>query len=192
MDTYGKRIKFDIDNFKFDISCTMTIEKSFEPVITWVEDNMNRIFCIGKFMSRFKDTLKECDIDVVNTKYDSTRMDGIDYEINDRISIRVTLVDQLLFPKANSLYVLFLERFDTGSDFRSFVHSYYFIEFKKDEYIKCTDEWHRAPFNGSSLSQEEYLTFDEKLRSAVDRQIADIDKEFKSKNTRKSSSIELR
>ncbi|MBR5297004.1 MAG: hypothetical protein IKU29_03940 [Parabacteroides sp.] len=189
MDTYGKRMKFD--NFKFDITCKITIENSFEPVITWIEDNMNKIFCIGKFMSRFKDTLEECDIAVVNTKYDSS-MDCIDYEINDRISIRVTLIDQLLFPKANSLYVLFLERFDTGCDFRSFVHSYYFIEFKKDEYIKCTDEWHRAPFNGSSLSPEEYLAIDEKLHIAVDRQIFDIDKEFKSKNTQKSSSIELR
>lgn len=170
----------------------MTIEKSFEPVITWVEDNMNRIFCIGQFMSRFKDTLKECDIDVVSTKYDSTCMDCIDYEINDKIFIRVTSMDRSIIPKDNSLYVLFLERFDTGCDFRSFVHSYYIIEFKKDEYIKCTDEWHRAPFNGSSLSPEEYLAFDEKLRIAVDRQIADIDKEFKSKKTRKSSSIELR
>lgn len=190
MDTYGKRIKSD--PFKFDITSTITIENSFEPVITWVEDNMNRIFCIGKFMSRFKDTLKECDIDVVNVKYDSTRMDGIDYEINDRISIRVTSWARSIIPKNNSLYVLFVERIDTGSGFRNIVHSYYIIEFKKDEYIKCTDEWHRPSFGDIVIPPEEYKAIDEKLRIAVDRQIADIDKEIKSKKTRKSSSIELR
>lgn len=190
MDTYGKRIKSG--PFKFDITTTITIENTFEPVITWVEDNMNKIFCIGKFMSGFKDTLKECDIDVVDTKYDPTRMDGIDYEINDRISIRVTSMDRSIFPKDNSLYVLFLERWDEGSGSHSVVHSYYIIEFKKDEYIKCTDEWHRSSFGDIAVPPEEYLAFDEKLRIAVDRQISDIDKEFKSKNARKSSSIELR
>ena len=174
------------EDIKFDISCKMTIEKSFEPVATWVEDNMGIIFCIGQFMSRFKDTLKESGINITNVTYDSNHITGIDYNINDEMLIRVTSMNDLIIPKTNSLCVLLME----SGDLHSFVHSYYTIEFKKDEYIKCTDEWHRSSSKYIPETSEEYTALDEKLHVAVDKQIADFDKEIKIKNIRKYSSIE--
>ena len=178
------------EDIKFDISCKITIQQSFEPVATWVEDNMNRIFCIGQFMSRFKDILEECGINISDVIYDLNHMDCIDYDINDKMFIRITTQDCSILPKDNSLYVLLLERFGSDSDLRTFIHSYYNIEFRKDEYIRCINEWHRSSNNGMPSSPEEYKSIDEKLHVAVDRQIADIDKEIQIKNTRKSSLVE--
>ena len=165
------------EDIRFDITCKMTIEKSFEPLVTWVEDNMNIIFCIGKFMSRFKDTLKESGIDITNVTYDSNHITGVDYNINDEMFIRVSSMNDAIIPKTNSLCVSLIEHCDS----HSFVHSYYIIEFKKDEYIKCTDEWHRSSSNIIPETSEEYKAIDEKLHIAVDKQISDIDKEIKIK-----------
>ena len=187
MKQFDCKDKHEKDDVSFGISLKMTIEKSSEPVITWLEDNTNRIFCIGRFMSRFKETLKECGIDVVNTKYDSTNFDGINYEINDKIFIRVSSKDQSsLFPINNNLHILFMEKIDTSCGSRNFVHSYYIIEFKKDEYIKCINEWHMSSSKHSKYVPElkEYKEIDEKLHIAVDKQISDFDKEIKIKNYR--------
>lgn len=175
------------NDIKCGISCKMTIEKSFEPVVTWVEDNMNIIFVIAQFMSRFKDTLKESGIDITDATYDSNHINnGIDYNINDEMLIRVTSMNDLIIPKTNSLCVSLMER----GNFNSFVQSYYIIEFKKDEYIKCTDEWHRSSSHIIPETSEKYTAIDKKLHVAVDKQIADIDKEIKIKDMRKSPLVE--